>query len=135
MFENMTYESIFNSALKRVDNNIDKRQGSVIYDALAPACAEIAQAYVKMENILENSFADRASRDYLIARAKERGIVPFEATKAIARGVFDGEVDIGSRFSIGSVNFVVTEKICDFEYKMECESCGNFLALSYLLIM
>lgn len=125
MFEDMTYESILKNVMERVGSNVDKRQGSVIYDAVAPACAELAEAYVKMENILDNSFADTACREYLVLRAKERGIEPYRATRAVARGVFDGEVPIGSRFSISSVNFVVTEKICDYEYKMECETEGT----------
>ncbi len=140
MFEDMTYESIMESALARVESNVDKRQGSVIYDDLATACAELAQAYIKMENILDNSFADTACREYLILRAKERGIEPYAATYAVARGVFDGEVAIGSRFSISTVNFEVTEKICDYEYKMQCETagtegnkyCGTLIPIDYI---
>ncbi len=125
MFEDMTYENILESVMNRMSSNIDKRQGSVIYDAVAPACAELAEAYIKMENILDNSFADTACREYLIMRAKERGIEPYEATKSVAKGVFDGEVPLGSRFSISTVNFIVVEKICDYEYKMECETAGT----------
>ncbi|MGN1317654.1 MAG: baseplate J/gp47 family protein [Lachnospirales bacterium] len=125
MFEDMTYENILNSALDRVTSVADKRQGSVIYDALAPACAFLADAYVKMELILENSFADTASRNYLILRAKERGIEPYGATYALCKGVFDAEVPLGKRFSIGGLTFKVTEKLSDFEYAMECESAGS----------
>lgn len=125
MFEDMTYERILENVLARVEGNVDKRQGSVIYDAVAPACAELAEAYIKIENALDNSFADTACREYLVLRAKERGIEPYKAAKAAARGVFDGEVPLGSRFSIGTVNFIVTEKICDYEYKMECETAGT----------
>ena len=35
MWENMTYENILNDMLSRVPSNVDKREGSVIYDALA----------------------------------------------------------------------------------------------------
>ena len=44
MFEENTYENILNRVLSRVDNSIDKREGSVIYSAVAPVCAELAQA-------------------------------------------------------------------------------------------
>lgn len=125
MFENMTYESILKNALARVRNDVDKREGSIIYDALAPACAELAQAYISMENVLENSFADTACREYLILRARERGIEPYKAASAVARGVFDREIPIGSRYSIGTVNFEVTEKIQNYEYKMVCETPGS----------
>lgn len=125
MFEDMTYERILHNVLSRVDDNLDKRQGSVIFDAIAPACAELAQAYVNMENVLDNSFADTACREYLVLRAKERGLEPYEATKAVARGVFDTEIPIGSRFSINTLCFEVKEKLSDYEYSMECESEGT----------
>lgn len=125
MFEEMTYENILSSVLNRVSDDLDKRQGSIIYDAVAPACAELAQAYIQMENALDNSFANTATREYLVRRASESGLVPYEATCAVARGVFEGEVPIGSRFNVGSVNFVVSEKIKDYEYKMTCETEGT----------
>lgn len=125
MFEDMTYENILKNALSNVRDGVDKRQGSIIYDALAPACAELAKAYVKMEIILENSFADTACREYLILRAKERGIEPYPATCAVARGVFNVKVPLESRFSIGGLCFQVKEKLSDFEYSMECETAGE----------
>lgn len=125
MFEDMTYEKILSNVLSLIDDDIDKRQGSMVYDAVAPACAELANAYVSMDNILDNSFADTASRDYLILRARERGLEPYEATYATARGVFDTEIEIGSRFSIGEVVFRVDEKLSDYEYSMTCESLGT----------
>ena len=38
MFEKMTYEAILQDMLNRVTSDVDKREGSIIYDALAP-CA------------------------------------------------------------------------------------------------
>ena len=34
MFEDKTYENILQGMLNRVSNDVDKREGSVIYDAL-----------------------------------------------------------------------------------------------------
>ena len=39
----MTYEEILQRMLGRVPNTIDKREGSLIYTALAPAAAELIQ--------------------------------------------------------------------------------------------
>lgn len=125
MFEDMTYEYILNRALSRVSNDVDKRQGSIIYDAIAPACAELAQAYIRMGLIMDNAFADTAIRKYLILRAKERGIEPYAATKAILKGVFNCEVPVGSRFNLGELNYVVLEKIKDYEYQLQCETEGG----------
>lgn len=37
MYEEMTYENILQQMLDRVTSDVDKREGSVIFDALAPA--------------------------------------------------------------------------------------------------
>ncbi|HEX2926159.1 MAG TPA: baseplate J/gp47 family protein, partial [Ruminiclostridium sp.] len=125
MYENMTYELLLRRMLDRVNDSVDKREGSVIYDALAPAAAELAQMYIEADVILAETFADTASRDFLIKRAAERGIVPKSASNAALKGVFNKDVPIGSRFSLGNLNYTVTEKIKDFEFKLECETPGN----------
>lgn len=125
MYENMTYEYILERMLDRVPNSIDKREGSVIFDTLAPAAAELAQIYIEADVILNETFADTASREYLIKRAAERGIVPYAASNAILRGLFNIDIPIGSRFSLGSLNYTVIEKIKDFEFKLKCETEGR----------
>ena len=39
LYENMTFENIMDRCLSRVAASIDKREGSVVYDAIAPAAA------------------------------------------------------------------------------------------------
>ena len=48
----MTYEEILQRMLDRVPNNIDKQEGSIISNALAPAAVELAQMYIEVERIL-----------------------------------------------------------------------------------
>lgn len=86
MYENITYEDILQRMLDRVPNNMDKREGSIIYDALAPAAIELQLMYIELDVIMNESFADTASREYLIKRASERGITPEPATNAILKG-------------------------------------------------
>lgn len=125
MYENMTYEFILQRMLSRVPSSIDRREGSVIFDAIAPAAAELAQMYIEADVILNETFADTASRDSLIKRASERGITPNQATNAILKGIFNINVPIGSRFSLGKLNYVVIEKDKDLEFKLKCESKGT----------
>lgn len=127
MFEDMTFENILNRALLRVSDSVDKRQGSIIYDALAPACAELAQVYIWIDEFLNEAFADTASRDYLVRRAKERGLEPYSATKAVLKGVFNCAVPIGNRFNLDKLNYVVTELIDEETntYKLQCETAGS----------
>lgn len=124
MYEDMTFESILERMLNRIPDSFDKREGSVIYDALAPAALEIAQAYVDMDSIIDETFADTASRDMLIRRAKERGLAPYPATNAVIKGSFDTDIPIGERFTHGDLIYKVTEKLKDYEYSLECESAG-----------
>lgn len=121
----MTYEEILNRMLDRVPNNIDKREGSIIFNALAPAAVELTQMYIETQRILNEGFADTASREYLIKRAAERGITPYPATAAVVKAEFNIDVPIGSRFSLDDLNYVVTEKISTGVFKLQCETIGS----------
>lgn len=127
MFEDMTYENILESLLKSVPSDVDKREGSIIFDALSPVALELANTYIGLDIILNNAFADTAEREYLILRAKERGIEPKEATRAVLKGQFNVAVETGVRFALGELIYVVTELINDTEhtYKVECETTGT----------
>jgi uncharacterized phage protein gp47/JayE len=86
---------------------------------------ELQNAYIELDTILNESFADTQSREYLIKRCAERGVFVQEATKAVRRGIFNIDVPIGSRYSLNTLNYVVTEKIIDGEFKLECETPGE----------
>ena len=125
MYENVTYERILQRMLNRVPNTFDKREGSVIYDALAPAAVELCNMYIELDTVLNETFADTASRPYLIKRCTERGITPNGATYSIRQGEFNIDVPIGSRFSLNKLNYVAIEKISDGIFKMQCETPGK----------
>lgn len=125
MYENVTFESILKRMLDRIPNTFDKREGSIIYDALAPAAIELQNLYIQNDVVLNETFADTATRTYLIKRCAERGISPKGATYAIRRGEFNIDVPIGSRYSLNKLNYVVTEKISDGIFKLQCETSGK----------
>lgn len=128
MFEEYTYEKILNDMLDRVPDNLDKRQASIIYNALAPAAVELQNMYINLDVIMNETFADTASRENLIKRASERGLSPYPTTKAIVKGAFTPsnlEIAIGVRFSVENLNYAVTEKITDGQYKLQCEEAGS----------
>lgn len=127
MFEQLSYEQILKRMMDRVPSDIDKREGSVIYNALAPAAAELKTMYTQLDWMLDQSFADTQSREYLIRRCAERGLEPEQATKAVLEAEFNQEVSIGSRFSLNMLNYVVIECIDKYKnrYKLECETPGT----------
>lgn len=130
MFEAMTYEFILNRALKNVQKNnpnIDTREGSIIFNAIAPMALELAICYVSMDNLINESYADTQTRENLIKRAKERGLTPKEATKSIRQGEFNNniEIPISTRFSLNILNYRVIKKIENGVYQLECETAGE----------
>lgn len=128
MYEHMTFETLLDRMLDKVPQNVDKREGSIIYDALAPCAAELQLMYIELDNVLSETFADTARREYLIRRAKERGLSPYVAKPTALRGVFTPEsieINIGSRFSLDDLNYRVIDKITDGIYILECETYGK----------
>jgi len=126
MYEAVTYEAILERMLNRVSDKLDKREGSVIFDTHSPTAIELQILYIELDTILREAYGDTASREFLIRRCKERGITPYEATKAILKGEFiPSNIDVtGQRFNIGTINFIVVEKITDGEYQVQCETSG-----------
>ncbi len=122
----VTYDEILKRMLSRVSDKFDKREGSMIFDTHSPTALELQLLYVELNRLIAEAYGDSASREYLIRRCKERGIAPYEATHAILKGEFTPtNIDVtGRRFNIGSMNFIVTEKIADGEYQVQCESSG-----------
>mgnify|MGYP001114869070 CR=1 FL=1 len=140
--ENYTFSYLLNQALSKVPDTIDKREGSIIYDALAPACYELSEYYMNLRKILIDTFAETASEEYLDLRVAEQGIQRYQATYATKKGIFVNNLDlpalipIGSRFSTVSdeeaVNYYVSEIYTDElgspvagAYKLVCEMIGT----------
>lgn len=133
MFDDMTFEYFLESMLERVPNSFDKREGSIIYNALAPAAAEMAELIILLSIFYDESYADTASYNYLVRKCKDRGILPNDATNAIVKGEFNIDVPIGSRFSLDNLNYVVTEKVSTGVFKLKCEDTGPIFNLGKLI--
>lgn len=112
--EEFGFDAILEGMLDEVPLEIDKREGGVIYNALAPAAAQIAQQYIWMDQILTLTFADTSVGEFLDLRAREVGIERFPATRALYRvnfelGANSEGVPIGSRFMIDESYFELIE--------------------------
>lgn len=128
MFEENTFEMILNRMLDRVPDTMDKREGSIIYDALAPAALELQLLYIDLDTFLKEVFTDTADREYLIRRARERNVTPHDANSAVWKGRFAPaslEIGMGTRFNADALNFVVQEKLGEGMYKLACETPGS----------
>lgn len=133
MYEDQTYEKILERSLQRVGADVDKREGSLIMNAIAPVSAEHANIYILLDGIISDGYADTASREYLIKRCAERGITPHPATHAVLKGRFNMEIPIGSRFNLDELNYKAIKFIESksegealyYYYQMQCETVGT----------
>lgn len=132
-YENMTYEFILKRMMDNVTinyPNLDTREGSILFNALAPAAIELAIMYSELNNCLNECFVDTASRDYLYFACDQIGMstAMFEASNGIHKGEFNVEVTIGSRWNCDIYNYVIESYIGEENgyhyYKMYCETDG-----------
>ena len=120
-----TFETLLQRCLDRVPNTIDKRQGSIIYDALAPCCVELAQMYIKLNNIYDLVFIDTSVGTSLDNLVKQNGVTRKPATKAYRKGEFNMVIPVGSRFSDGTNSYIVTENLTGNDSELQCEQAGE----------
>lgn len=125
MFSNMTYENILNNMLSRVPSNVDKREGSIIYDAIAPVAFKLTETYFNLSTFIDLFFVDTSTGEYLDKLCKAFGVDRKQPTKAVRKIITNGIIPIGSRFSISDISYVVISKLSDTEYFVECEDFGS----------
>ena len=134
IYEDMTYEVILKRMIDRVTAkypNLDNREGSVIFNALAPAAIELAIMYTELQNAMNESFVNTASREYILIACEQMGMDTsvFEASAGTHKGEFNVEVPIGSRWNCELFNYTVTEFIGMngeyYTYQMDCDTTGT----------
>lgn len=133
-YEDMTYEVILQRMMDRVTSqypNIDTREGSILFNALAPAALELAILYDQLNNVRNESFVKTATREYILMACEQMGmdISVFEASAGVHKGLFDVQVPIGSRWNCELFNYTVLEYIGleggYYAYKMQCDTKGT----------
>lgn len=133
MFETKTFENILSDMLSYVSDrnpSLDTREGSIIYTALAPIALELETAYHEMDMIIDETFIESASKEYLIKHGDQVGLPLIEATFGHFTGEFNGEVAIGTRFNLDKFNYSVIKKLAgstntNHLYELVCETAGS----------
>lgn len=125
-----TFESIHSEALNSVSDDVDKREGSVVFDMTAPAAMIIAKCFDVLYQVAMQSRIQTANGEYLDLCASQNKIYRNQATPAKWRihvEPIDEELPIGTRFiSTNGLNFVY-EIIAieeDGDYIVECQTDG-----------
>lgn len=130
MYENMTADVILAQMLGEVPDSLDKREGTFIYNALAPVAVKLSEMYTNLDMCLDEAFADTASFNSLKRIAAERGVKHLEATNTVIAAKIElpegAELLLGDRFFIGDIFFAWNGNMSDNgeEYILECEIKG-----------
>ena len=123
------FNVVMERMLNNVTNDVDKREGSVIWDAIAPCARELVEMYNEIQKALDNTFAGTAEREWLIKRCAEIGVTPYPATYARRLGEFTPKtisLAAGTRFSYEDLNFRIVEPAEEEgQYYLECEELGE----------
>ena len=130
MYEDLTYESILDRMLQFIrqqDRSLDTREGSVSWYGSAPSAVEFQNLYLALDNVLNQTYPDTASRPYLIRRAKDRLLSPYPASPAVLELTITPAgltLPEGARFSIGELNYAATQNMGEGRYQITCETPG-----------
>lgn len=120
-----SYEDILQGLLDLVPTNVDKREGSIIYDALAPCAFFLAEQDFKLDNFTDLVLPDTAIGEYLDRTVKAYGISRKEATAAVRVMNASAAVELGTRWAINDLAYVVTDYLSDNQYEATCETAGE----------
>ncbi|MDU8978973.1 MAG: baseplate J/gp47 family protein [Lactobacillus paragasseri] len=134
-FQNEDYDYFLRKMLDAVPDNIDKREGSIIYDALAPAALVMGQQSLDMANVIKETYIKTASGEFLDYRAIEHGTSRYPATQTEAKAKVLNDkkepldnVQIGDKFaSIGDspIFYAVTKINDDLTVELTAEVNGS----------
>lgn len=132
MYEEMTYDNIMEAMFARLPDSLDKREGSIIYDATAAVSYQLAAMYFQLGNFTDLVLPDTSAGEYLTRMVEAFGLTRKAATKAVRQGIFDKELPTGTRFStsgdavlIFAVSDLISSEDSTFIYELVCETAGK----------
>ena len=129
-----TYEYILTEALSKVPDNVDKREGSIIRDALSPCCYEATKHILYLADIIEQTYIETANGLWLDGRVIEGGITRDPATYAKKLGVFKTQLDEPCQISIGQSFSTVGDTILNYTaVQVYANEDGDVVPGSYIM--
>lgn len=115
-----TDKELLRQMLGAVPDDLDKREGGLIFTALAPVAAMLAEQQCYLENVMDSTMPDTARGENLTRKCAELGVLRRPAAKAVRKGVFAGvEVPPGSRFGAQGIIYTAIA-----ENRLECQQAG-----------
>lgn len=128
-----TKAAIEKAMLDQVDDDLDKREGSLIQTAIGPVAWFLEGLYMTMNQIQENGSPFDAAGDALNYIVALRGLTRKVATAAVREGTFNAQIAAGSQFKTingeDSVVFTSGDLISssdgNYVYEMTCDTPGT----------
>lgn len=134
-FDNTDYDSVLNRLLDDMASrypDVDTRQSSLAYNAVVACATEIANLYSEQDAFARETFAETATREGLVEKLHEIGLVAQDATYGEFEGEFNIPIEIGTRFNNDLYNYSVIELIKEpsgsdeyYHYKLLCDTAGT----------
>ena len=123
----MTYETIMRSMMEDMPDDIDTSEGSLIFNACAKQAVRLEEAYLFLNGLEQNMYADTADLEHLIRNGNDRGCYINQATYAEFTAQFNCAVPAGSRWNLDEYNYIVFNVISedDHTYRLGCDSPGT----------
>lgn len=127
------FDKIMTDIMAYLPSDVDTREGSVIYNAVAGVAGRLTELYTDMDRFQNELDPTTATRDGLERACAMRGITPYAATQATVEGRFSptGLELTGLRFSLDGLIYTVQELTAsdtetNFDtYQLLCETAGE----------
>lgn len=115
MFSEQNYEVIIQRILDNINIDIDKREGSFLFNQCGPIAVELAKAYIEMGGLLNLGFIQTNFDTFLDRRVGEFGVYRKDGSKAIGEIVVTGQdgatITNGSIIKANDLHFVVLNDV------------------------
>lgn len=102
--ENKDFDYFLEKMLDEIPDNIDKREGSIVYDAIAPCAMVMAERSIDMINYLKQSHIKTATGEFLDYFANDKGTSREQATYAkVVASITDENNNIVTSVEVGDI--------------------------------
>ena len=117
LFKDEAYLVILQRMLDRIPGDIDKAEGSYIFDAVAPSAFEYSKQAAFFRFVLEQAFAIFATGEYLDKMAADFGLTRAAAIPAKATLEFTGtpgvRIPAGIRAAVQRLTYIAIDQRFD----------------------
>ena len=132
MSKEISFEKTMSRMLDTISDDFDKRETSIIYQAVAMVVPELMLLQSDIELMEDEAFPDSCNYNSLVRFSGLRNIHPKQATRGVVIAEFSKDIEIGTRFNCEERNYEALEKIDTNKYKLIAEETGHIESIGDL---